>query len=71
MTTVTLRPDESQERLLKRFRKQVQKDRVLSEARKKRFFLSKSAKRRIALQNARRRERRRQLKKQRAMRRYH
>jgi small subunit ribosomal protein S21 len=65
-----LRPDESQEKLLKRFRKQVQKDRVLSDARKNRFFLSKSAKRRIALQKAERRERRRQLKKQRALRRY-
>jgi small subunit ribosomal protein S21 len=63
-----LRPDESQERLLKRFRKQVQKDRVLSDVRRKRFFLSKSAKRRLALQKAKRRERRRQLKKQRAMR---
>jgi small subunit ribosomal protein S21 len=70
LTSVALRPDESQEKLLKRFRKQVQRERILSDVRKKRFFLSKSEKRRIALQKAKRRERRRQRKKQRAMRWY-
>ncbi len=60
MTKVVLRPGESQESLLRRFRKQVSKDRVLSDAKKKRFFVSKSEQRRIAQRKAIRRERRRQ-----------
>jgi len=40
--TVKLRPGESQENLLKRFRKKVSKSRILSDARKKRWFVSKS-----------------------------
>jgi small subunit ribosomal protein S21 len=51
--------------LLKRFRKKVQKARILSTARKKRHFLSNSEKRRIAERKAERRERRRHLKAQR------
>jgi small subunit ribosomal protein S21 len=61
---VVLRSGESQEQLLKRFRKQVQNARILSEVRKKRFHLSKSEKRRIAERKAVRRERRRQRKRQ-------
>ena len=57
MTRVELRSGESQESLLERFRKKVTRDKVLSEARytkgtkgrKKRFFVSKSEQRRIAL----------------------
>ena len=48
MATVVLRTGESQEQLLKRFRKKVQLERVLSDAKKKRFFMSSSEKRRIA-----------------------
>lgn len=46
MTTVKLRRGESQERLLKRFRKDVGKARILSAVRKKRWFMSKSELRR-------------------------
>lgn len=59
MATVMLKTGESQEQLLKRFRKKVQRERVLSDVRKKRFFLSNSEKRRIALRKAKRRERNR------------
>lgn len=62
MATVELRPDESQEQLLKRFRKKVMRERVLSDVKKKRFFLSNSEKRRIALRKAKRRERNRKRK---------
>jgi ribosomal protein S21 len=40
------------------------KDRVLSEVKKKRFYMSNSEKRRIALRKAKRRERRREFKRQ-------
>jgi small subunit ribosomal protein S21 len=59
MTQVRLRPGESQESLLRRFRKRVAKDRILSDAKKKRYFVSKSEQRRIARRKAARRERRR------------
>jgi small subunit ribosomal protein S21 len=65
MTRVVLRPDESQESLLRRFRKQVTKNRILSDVKKKRFFVSKSEKRRRARLKAMRRERQRQRKEQR------
>ena len=70
LTTVVMRPDESQEQLLKRFRKKVQRERVLSDARKKRFFLSNSEKRRIALRKAKRRERNNRRKREQRQRRY-
>jgi small subunit ribosomal protein S21 len=70
VATVNLRPDESQEQLLKRFRKMIQRERVLSDVKKKRFFLSNSEKRRIALRKAKRRERNRQRRKERRSRRY-
>ena len=62
MTKVVLRNGESPESLLKRFRKKVTKDRILSDAKKKRWFVSKSEQRRIALRKAKRRERKRQWK---------
>ena len=62
MATVELRPDESQEQLLKRFRTKVMRERVLSDVKKKRFFMSNSEKRRIALLKAKRRERNRKRK---------
>ena len=70
MVSVVLKPGESSEQLFKRFRKKVQRERVLSDMRKKRFFLSNSEKRRIALRKAKRRERNRQRRKQRRRRRY-
>jgi small subunit ribosomal protein S21 len=60
MTKVWLRSGESPESLLKRFRKKVIRDRVLSDIKKKRFFVSKSDQRRIAQRKAVRRERKRQ-----------
>lgn len=60
MTTVNLRPNESQEQLLKRFRKKVAKSGVLSTVRRKRWFVSKSELRRIQKKKAIRRIRRRQ-----------
>jgi small subunit ribosomal protein S21 len=70
LATVELKPGESQERLLKRFRKKVQRERILSTVRRKRFFVSKSEQKRIALRKARRRERRRQWRTQKRYRRY-
>ncbi len=59
MVSVALRSGESPEQLLKRFRKKVQNERVLSDIRKKRFFMSNGEKKRIALRKAKRRERNR------------
>lgn len=59
---VTLRPNESQEQLLKRFRKGVAKSGVLSTIRRKRWHVSKSELRRIQKKKAIRRARRRQRK---------
>ena len=64
MTSVVSRSGESPESMLKRFRKKVTRDRILSDAKKKRYFVSKSEQRRIALRKARRRERKRQWKQQ-------
>ncbi len=60
MATVTLRPNESQDQLLKRFRKKVAKSGVLSTVRRKRWFVSKSELRRIQKKKSIRRSRRRQ-----------
>jgi small subunit ribosomal protein S21 len=65
LATVVLRRGESQEQLLKRFRKEVQKARILTSVKKKRYFVSNSEERRIAERKAKRRERRHQLKAQR------
>ena len=55
MARVVLRPNESQEKLLRRFRKKVVKDGVLSTLRRKRWFISKSELRRIEKKKAIRR----------------
>ena len=55
MATVILRPNESQEALLKRFRKKVAKSGILSTVRRKRWFISKSELRRIQRKKAIRR----------------
>jgi len=62
--SVSLRPGESQESLLKRFRKEAVKGRVLSTYRKKRWFISKSEQRRLAKQRAVRKARRKLLRRQ-------
>lgn len=56
---VELRPGESQQSLLKRFRKKVARSKVLSTVRKKRWFVSDSEERRIAKQKAIRKQQRR------------
>jgi small subunit ribosomal protein S21 len=56
---VELRPNESQDQLLKRFRKEVTKAGVLTTVRRKRWFVSKSEARRLARKKAARRMRRR------------
>lgn len=59
--SVELRSGESQESLLKRFRKEIIKTRVLSTYRKKRWFVSKGEQRRIAKQRAIRKARRKMM----------
>lgn len=60
MAQVNLRPNESQDQLLRRFRKKVAKSGILSTVRRKRWFVSKSELRRIQKKKAIRRLKRRQ-----------
>jgi small subunit ribosomal protein S21 len=62
MATVTLRPNESQDSLLKRFRKKVTRSGILSTVRRKRWFVSKSELRRIQKKKSIRRLKRRERK---------
>ncbi|MBZ0296905.1 MAG: 30S ribosomal protein S21 [Anaerolineae bacterium] len=62
MASVSLKPNESQESLLRRFRKRVTNSGVLSTVRRKRWHISKSELRRIEKKKAIRRARRRQRK---------
>ena len=55
MTSVTLRPNESQDQLFKRFKKKVMRSGILSQLRNKRWFVSKSEIRRIEKKKAIRR----------------
>lgn len=55
MASVTLRSNELQDSLLKRFRKKVVKSGVLSTVRRKRWFISKSEQRRMDKKKATRR----------------
>ena len=55
MITVQRRNNESEEQLLRRFRKQVTKSRVMSELRRRRWHVSKSEARRIKKKKAIRR----------------
>lgn len=59
--SVILRPGESQESLLKRFRKEVAEEGILSIVRKKRWYISKSELKRIKRRKAIRKARRRML----------
>ena len=63
MASVILRQNESQDQLLKRFRKKVVKSGVLSTIRRKRWFISKSELRRVEKKKAIRRIKRRQFSK--------
>lgn len=58
--TVALREGESQEELLKRFRKRVAESGILGDVRRKRWFISKSALRRMKKKKAIRRAKRKQ-----------
>ena len=58
--TVIIRPGESQESLLKRFRKEVADSRILSTYRKKRWFVSNSEEKRKSKQRATRKARRKE-----------
>lgn len=55
MTSVHLRDNESQQQLLSRFRKKVIRSKILSEVRKRRWFISKNEQRRIDEKKAARR----------------
>jgi len=59
---VELQAGESQDQLLKRFRKSVAKSGILSTVRRKRWYVSKSELRRIQKKKAIRRARRKQRK---------
>ena len=61
MALVVLRGGESQDSLLKRFRKKVVKSGILSTVRRKRWFISKSELRRVEKKKAIRRIKRRQF----------
>jgi len=61
LATVNLRSNESQEQLLRRFRKKVAKSGILSTVRRKRWFISKSELRRINKKKAIRRMKRRDI----------
>jgi small subunit ribosomal protein S21 len=67
---VVLRNGESQENLLRRFRKKVLRSGTLRDVKKKRHFVSKSEKRRIAKRKAIRRARRREWKNEQRLRRF-
>ncbi len=60
MTFVNRRPGESAEQLIKRFRKRVTKDRIKSELKKRRYFITKGEKERIQRRKAERKMRKRQ-----------
>lgn len=57
MPKVEARPGESPEQLLRRFKKEVMKSKVLSDVRRKRWFISKSELKRIERKKAIRRVR--------------
>jgi small subunit ribosomal protein S21 len=61
LVKVEKRPGESPEQLLKRFRRQVARSKIMSEVRRRRWHLSKSEVRRLEKKKAIRRIRRRKL----------
>ena len=64
MASVVIRPNKSQDNLLRRFRKKVVKSGVLSTVRRKRWFISKSELRRVEKKKAIRRLKRRSFTKE-------
>jgi len=64
LAKVVLREGESQQKLLQRFRKKVTRSGVLSEVRKRRWFVSKNEQRRMEDKKAIRRLKKRARKKQ-------
>ena len=60
MAIVKLRSGESQDQLLRRFRKKVVKSGVLSTVRRKRWFVSRNEQRRMEKKKAARRSKRKQ-----------
>ena len=63
-TTVKLRPNESQQDLLRRFRKKVTRSGTLSVLRRKRWFVSRTEQRRVDHKKAIRRMKQRARKQQ-------
>lgn len=61
MASVVLRQNETQDQLLKRFRKKVVKSGVLSTVRRKRWFVSKSETNRVERKKSMRRLKRRSM----------
>jgi len=61
MTSVILRPNESQEQLMRRFRKKIVRSGILSTVRKKRWFISRSEERRMEEKKSARRMKRKQF----------
>jgi small subunit ribosomal protein S21 len=65
MTIVTMRENESSESLIKRFRNKVARDRIFSELKKRRYYVTKGEEARIAkrkgIARARRAERKRRF----------
>ena len=55
LTTVILRPNESQEQLVRRFRKKVVRSGIMSTIRKKRWFVSRTEERRMEAKKTARR----------------
>jgi small subunit ribosomal protein S21 len=68
LAQVIRRPGESDQQLLKRFRKKVAQSRILSTVRRKRWYMSKSEQRRMKKKKAIRRARRREAKRNRGYR---
>jgi len=65
VTFVKRRPGESTEQLIKRFRKRVTKDRIKSELKKRRYFITKGEEDRIQRRKAERKMRKRVRRKRR------
>jgi len=57
LPTVVIRPNESQDQLLKRFRKKVMRSGLMKDIRKRRWYVSKSEQRRIEDKKAVRKQR--------------
>ena len=64
MAKVVLREGESQQKLLQRFRKKIIRSGLMSEVRKRRWFVSKNEQRRMDEKKAIRRLKKRERKKQ-------